>query len=211
MLTNTLLAFAIGFSVSFFTLGPTTIMAIRRMFTHGFMAALLLGLGSAVADGMYAIVPAFGLRGIAEQLEAYHQFIELGGAIIMIVFGLFFVLWRKPVESHTASGKDKLGAFGTGWLLNAINPGNALAFAFGLTFFGLLTPAMTFGTSAAYTGAILIGSMVAWVLKVILVYMVGKERLNERNLNTVTYWMGWLSVILGAGLILYSIFFGSLT
>ena len=204
MFISLLLAFSVGFAVSFFTVGPTTIMAIRRMCTHGFVPALMIGLGSALADGMYAAIPAFGLRGIAEQLEFYRSYIQIGGALLLIAFGLFFVFWKKPVERKEHTRKADLGSFGTGWLLNIINPGNALAFTFALTFFGLLSPGMTLGTSLGYTLAILIGSAVAWLIKVVLIYLIGKERLNEDNLNQVTYWMGWLSVVVGVILILYS-------
>jgi putative LysE/RhtB family amino acid efflux pump len=206
MLMSILLAVAVGFAVSFFTLGPTTIMAIRRMCTHGFTASMMIGLGSALADGMYAAIPAFGLRGLSEHLETYRLYVELGGAFILIAFGLFFVFWRKEVEPHKATPKENAGSFGTGFLLNAINPGNVFAFTFFFALFGVLPSGMTLGDSTGITLGVLVGSAMAWGLKVWLIYLIGKERLNEDNVNTVTRVMGLISVAAGLGLGFYALF-----
>src|SRR5690606_24444860 len=111
-------AMLIGAVVSLGAIGITNLIAMRRCFIHGWKTGFLVGLGSAFADLMYAAVPAFGLRFVADYVTAWESYLTLFAAVVMIGTGLYFA--RKNIDfSANNSRWQSAGGFGIGFLINA--------------------------------------------------------------------------------------------
>ena len=61
--------------------GAVGALAVQRTFTQGFKAGLLTGLGSSVADCLYAYIGAFGLTLVSDFLLEYQTIINIIGCL----------------------------------------------------------------------------------------------------------------------------------
>jgi len=73
----------IGFAMAI-PIGPIGIMCIRKTLAEGRVRGLVVGLGAATADMVFASIAAFGLTVISNSLLSQKVLIRLiGGAIIL--------------------------------------------------------------------------------------------------------------------------------
>ena len=79
--------------------GAVGAMTVQRTWEHGIKAGLLTGMGSSVADCIYAGIGAFGLTMVSDFLLEYQTVIHLVGGAIVLYLGirLFF---RKGEEAE---------------------------------------------------------------------------------------------------------------
>ena len=74
--------------------GAVGAMTVQRTWEHGIKAGLLTGMGSSVADCIYAAIGAFGLTIISDFLLQYQTAIHLVGGTIVLFMGIR-LLFRK--------------------------------------------------------------------------------------------------------------------
>jgi arginine exporter protein ArgO len=82
--------------------GPVNIVCIQRTLERGFWGGFAAGLGAVLADGLFAIVAAYGATAISGFMRDHQLKIELMGSIILVVFGLN-VYWARPRIVATAT------------------------------------------------------------------------------------------------------------
>lgn len=83
--------------------GAVGALTIRRTLKSGFAAGLTTGMGSSVADLLYACVGAFGITAISDFIESRQTWIGLAGGILIILMGL--PVWRKKGVSEIKEEK----------------------------------------------------------------------------------------------------------
>lgn len=89
--------------------GAVGAMTVQRTWSYGVKAGLLTGLGSSVADCIYASIGAFGLTVISEFLLKYQTVINLAGGGLILYMGLHLLFGKKePNELPSVSGKVKM-------------------------------------------------------------------------------------------------------
>jgi threonine/homoserine/homoserine lactone efflux protein len=171
MLFFFLKAYLIGFAIAA-PIGPISVLAIRRALTVSLPVGLATGVGCAVADGLLAAIPAFGLTLIADWLAAHtHIMAAIAGALLAVLGAL---MWRhKPrmtAVQPAVSASTLTGAFGSGFALTLINPANMLAFAAAFAALDMIDS--DFGTAQALLATLgcLAGALSAWVLAVCVPY-----------------------------------------
>lgn len=116
--------------------GAVGAMTVQRTWNYGIKAGLLTGLGSSVADCIYACVGAFGLTVISEFLLKYQTVINLAGGGLVMYMGLHLLLSKKkPDEIPSVSGRIK--TFLSSFLVGITNPAAVLTFLFAFSYFGI--------------------------------------------------------------------------
>lgn len=117
--------------------GAVGTMTIQRTYAGEFKDGLITGLGSSVADCLYAIVGAFGLTVVSDFLLMHQTMIHIFGGTLILIMGvrLFFrkdeaIPTQKPV---TGGIRMFLSSFAVG----ITNPAAILTFLFAFSYFGI--------------------------------------------------------------------------
>lgn len=89
--------------------GAVGAMTVQRTWNYGTKAGLLTGMGSSVADCIYACIGAFGMTVISEFLLKYQNVINLAGGGLILYMGLHLILGKKEAdEVPSVSGRVKM-------------------------------------------------------------------------------------------------------
>jgi len=86
-LTIFLKGIPIGFAMAV-PVGPIGIMCIRKTLTDGRLRGLMIGLGAATADLLYACVAAFGLSVVSNALAIERTWMRLVGGSFLLLLGV---------------------------------------------------------------------------------------------------------------------------
>ena len=109
-------------------IGPVNIICIRRAMTKGPMNGFFVGQGAAVADGFFGSLAAFGLTGITQIVNTYNGYIQIIGAVALIVIGIKLWLSHPHVNDVKDTFKDRIKAAVGTFLLTITNPLTVLGF-----------------------------------------------------------------------------------
>ncbi|RYD57445.1 MAG: lysine transporter LysE [Sphingobacteriales bacterium] len=109
------------------SVGPTLFAVIKYSLNHSYRAGLAFIAGVSFSDIMYVTIANVAASWL-EELNEHKRYIAYGGAIILIIVGLMGVLRKhKPPKSSdtkiTISNGKLFRIFGSGFLINTINPG----------------------------------------------------------------------------------------
>ncbi|MEK9971673.1 MAG: LysE family transporter [Ferrovibrio sp.] len=149
--------------------GPIGVLCIQRSLAGGFWSGFSGGIGTAVADAVYAALAAAGFAVLAGNLGAVgpvsvQQILQWGGAVFIAWLG-----WRTfsaPVAETAADAPVQgrpLRLFVVTFALTMSNPATVLSFA--ALFAGLgLAADPTPGAAASVVAGVFIGSLLWWAL-----------------------------------------------
>lgn len=173
-------------------LGPIGALCIARTLERGFAAGVAGGLGTALADGAYAMLAAMGFAAFSGALAVIDMPLRLGGGAFMLWLG-WTSLRPAPLRAAAeVSRRDLWGTVAATFLLTIANPMTILSFA---ALFAGLGLASTSGPGAAVpvVGGVFAGSMLWWVM------LSGGVALARHRLPAV--FAAWVSRLSGAVLI----------
>jgi threonine/homoserine/homoserine lactone efflux protein len=180
----------IGFAVAA-PVGPIGMLCIRTTLERGRVAGFAAGLGAAVADAIYGAIGVLGVTAISGVIEAQRFWLELGGGLFVIGFGIHLGLTRANVQNGTDEIPVNLFAdFLKTMLLTLANPSTILTFM--AIFAGVPGAAASdFAAVPVTVLGVLLGSAAWWLF---LSQGVGviRHRISERALA----WMNWAAGIL---------------
>lgn len=187
-------AFLVGI-IAAVPVGPILLMVIQKTLCGGKAAGIMTGLGSAMADMLYAAVGLFTLSLIQRFIEVHELLITMTGGALLLAIGLSIFFKKIDLEHKSEEGAVKLGSYALQSFVSVIANPAALAVMLGLI------SAFGFGTSNKAALPLIIffvflGEFLYWVLVANLVN--GKFRLNEKLLKTV-------SKIAGAGICCFAL------
>jgi threonine/homoserine/homoserine lactone efflux protein len=187
--------FVIGFVIAA-SVGPITLLVIRRTLGAGWRIGLASGMGVATADAAYGAVAAFGIAVIADALVAVSRPLGIVGGAALVWIGLRAALRPAPpvaADAPTARG------LATGYLsilgLTLTNPMTIILY--GAVIVSVGVPASSGAAVSLWLG-LATGSVAWWFVLVPLVAVV-RDRLSPRVLRWVTIASG--IVIAAFGLI----------
>lgn len=144
-------------------LGPIGALCINRTLERGFAAGLAGGLGTALADGTYALLAALGFAAFSVALGMVDLPLRLLGGAFMLWLG-WTSLRPKPMRAAAdVPARDLVGVTVATFVLTIANPMTILSFA--ALFAGLgLASADGLGPVAMVVGGVFAGSMLWWCL-----------------------------------------------
>jgi threonine/homoserine/homoserine lactone efflux protein len=114
-------ALVFGFMGSMPLAGPIAIMAVARASRGKYGEAMRIGLGAAVAEGIYAGLAFWGFTTFLARHAIVVPISQAVTAIVLTAIGVRFSFW-KPTESHADARENKAGTALLGFSVSAINP-----------------------------------------------------------------------------------------
>jgi threonine/homoserine/homoserine lactone efflux protein len=115
--------------------GAVGAMTVQRTWEHGIKAGLLTGMGSSIADCIYAAIGAFGLTIISDFLLQYQGAIHLVGGTIVLFMGIRLIFRKGEADVPAVTGKVRM--FLSSFAVGITNPAAILTFLFAFSWFGI--------------------------------------------------------------------------
>lgn len=146
-------------------LGPIGVLCINRALERGFWAGVAGGLGTALADAIYASLAAIGFSALTATLATLSPWLKLAGGLFMLWIG-YKSLRPNPLRvapARTNEFKELSGTVASTFLLTLTNP--VTIFSFAALFAGLgLTDAPGATNAIAVVAGVFLGSLLWWFL-----------------------------------------------
>ncbi len=117
-------------------IGAVGAMTVQRTIDRGFKAGLITGLGSSVADCLYACVGVFGLTFISDFLLKYQTIINIIGGVFVLITGIGQLV-KKTAKSAPQRSAEGAKMFLSSFAVGITNPAAILTFLFAFTYFGI--------------------------------------------------------------------------
>lgn len=174
--------------------GPIGVLCIRRSLEAGFWPGVAGGLGTAVADAVYAAIAAFGLTAVSSLLIQAQGVLSVVGGIALIWLG-WVAMSGKPAEPAADAPVTQAlwPTFASTFFLTMANPATILTFAAIFAGLGLAAADTSAGAAVLVTGVFL-GSLLWWAILSGAVTV-----LRQRISATVVMWINRASgVVLAA-------------
>ena len=161
-------------------------MTAQRTLNYGVKAGLITGLGSSIADCLYACIGAFGLYFMSDFLLSYQKIINIFGGSLILVMGIRLMI-RKSESTQsqpTAAGGVKM--FLSSFAVGITNPAAILTFLFAFSYFGISEQTGIFQGIQLVSG-VFIGTYIWWgSLSVVISVLKNKAKNhNFRNMNRI--------------------------
>jgi len=180
----------IGFAVAA-PVGPIGMLCIRTTLERGKVAGFSAGLGAALADAIFGALGVLGVTAISGVIEAQRFWLELGGGIFVILFGIHLGITKPNIGNGNEEIPVSLWAdFMKTLVLTLANPSTILTFM--AIFAGVPGAAASSMAAVPVTVlGVLLGSAGWWLF---LSQGVGviRHRISERALK----WMNWAAGLL---------------
>ncbi|WP_026381096.1 LysE family translocator [Afifella pfennigii] len=178
-------------------LGPIGALCISRTLDRGFWFGVSGGLGTAIADALFAALAAFGFAAFAAFLGLVDTPLRVVGGLFMLWLGWRNLTSASIVRAASATPSDLMGTVATTFALTITNPMTILTFAALFAGLGLAADA-GFAAAGVVVMGVFLGSLAWWFV------LSGGVALAKRKLPS------WFArrVSQGAGLVLIA--FGGL-
>lgn len=117
--------------------GAVGAMTAQRTMNYGMKAGLLTGLGSSVADCLYACIGAFGLTLISDFLLAYKSVINLVGGCLILAMSMRMLEAKSGQLQNKSDTAGGIRMFASSFAVGITNPAAILSFLFAFSWFGI--------------------------------------------------------------------------
>lgn len=183
-------------------LGPVNLLVIDRALAKGSAYGTITGLGAVAGDLIYSAIAIYGVGYIVGFFDDYIGFIEVGGGLLLLAFGLHAFRLEPHVKRQKNSPSALPVAVLTTFSLTMSNPGSLFGY---LAFFGALAHFIEdvplINEALAIVLGIGLGSFLWWLtLAAIASHM--RTRLSDRWLGRISKGSGAFLLLFGAGVIL---------
>lgn len=142
-------------------LGPIGALCINRTLERGFSAGMAGGLGTALADGVYATLAALGFAAFSNLLGIVDMPLRLIGGAFMLWLGWKSFKSTRPTTAAKLSTRNLISTTAATFLLTITNPMTILSFTAIFAGLGLASEAGSTGAAMVVSG-VFSGSMLWW-------------------------------------------------
>ncbi|MBI3507887.1 MAG: LysE family transporter [Proteobacteria bacterium] len=157
--------------------GPIGVLCIRRTIAYGFFAGFAGGLGTALADAVYASLAAFGFAALLGDLIAGNAWFRIAGAAFLV--WLAWSTWHAGPARQEAKvdARTLAGTFVATFALTLANPTTIATFAALFLAMGLGDTGGSADAGIALVAGVFAGSLLWWIVLSIAVVAV-REKLD---------------------------------
>lgn len=182
----------VGFSASV-PLGPIGVLCIQRTLNRGRLAGFVSGLGAAMSDTIYAIVAGFSLSFVLDVIEAQMFWLQLAGAIILIVMGVKIFLTNPAIQLRRQKNKNTslIQDFVSTFIITITNP---LAIFLFIAAFSVVGGEKQFDMQLLLVSGVFIGAASWWLTLTSLIGLF-RKKINLRRLY-------WINKIAGSTIVI---------
>lgn len=182
--------------------GVVGVLSVQRGLTYGPAAGFMTGMGSSVADGIYACVGVFGITFISDFLLRHQDIICLAGCLAVTAIGIRGVRKAETMEWKAARQTEGSGnlasCFLTSFAIAITNPTAVLSFMAVFSMFRI-KGTETLGARMGLIAGIFGGTCLWWFAAALIV-----SRFRERVTGDICVKMnrifGILMVLFGMGI-----------
>jgi threonine/homoserine/homoserine lactone efflux protein len=192
-----IVAFFFGLLGSVPLAGPIALLVVSRAADEEYAAAARVGLGAAIAEGIYAGIAFWGYATFLGRHPLIAPISHAVTAALLVVLGWRFLFFAHSEPRRREVRVDPSRAFLLGFVVSALNPTLLVTWTVAVTFVyaqhdGRIASllAVPFGVSAAL-------GVVAWFAVLVHLLRVHKQRLTKSLLERVVRLMGLLLIGLG--------------
>lgn len=155
-------SFLLGLAVAA-PVGPIGALCINRTLERGFWAGVAGGLGTAIADAVYAVLAALGFAAFAALLARINTPLTLVGGVFLIWLGWRSLQPRPLAIAARVGARDLLSTVASTFVLTITNPVTILFFAAMFAGLGLGDNPDALSAGIVVAGVFL-GSLAWWFL-----------------------------------------------
>ena len=189
MLTYFLKGLILGIAISM-PVGPVSILCIQRTLFYGVRIGLITTVGSALADGVYASIAAFGLTVVATFLTGYQLWIHIIGGIFLFYLGI--TILKSPTKNLQLNQVKVITipqAFISAFFITITNP--ITIFSFIAIFAGAgLAVSGSFENAIFLVLGLICGSISWEFILSLTVKLILQQRLNSKMMRFINYISG---------------------
>ena len=190
-----LIGIAVGLCISV-PMGSVGVSVVHRVLANNNKKALVIALGSSLADTLFGIVAIYGLSAITDFIHLHRNGLHIIGGIslLYIAVNVYFSKTKDvEKENHIYSlGKD----FITGFVLTITNPLTAIAILALFAWFGIKGSSISFLSATLLTTGLIAG-LIIWWLTLINITNHFKRRFEISSLQIINQVFGIILLILG--------------
>lgn len=190
------------------SMGPVIFSIIKQSISNGYKGGLSFAVGVAASDLSLVLISNIFTE-LFNRLLKFEKIIGMGGSILLIGIGVYFLVFKKIELNDTGDGiqmKRKTGdyarIFFAGYFVNLLNPG-VIAFWFTWATAFITTPVKE---RIALFATCLSVVFIADLLKVFLANRL-RKRLTVKTINFINKFSGFILIVFGlvimAGLLFY--------
>lgn len=165
------LAIGIIFGVPIGVIGALT---IQRILVYGIKAGLFSGLGSSLADVLYAAIGCFGLTLFSNFLLKHKFIITCTGCILIFAIGIKLITSKTNLESTSEKLSQSANFFASSFAIGVTNPVTILTFMLAFSAFGISGTLSIIDSISVITG-VFSGTCFWWVLLIVCVEIFHKK------------------------------------
>jgi putative LysE/RhtB family amino acid efflux pump len=164
--------------------GPIGILCIRKTLELGLRGTISVGIGAALADGIYGFIAAAGLSTLSQFLLTKTEFIQFGGGLFLLYLA-YYELKKHDTDFKTKITSKKMLPLATKvFFLTLSNPLTIITF---LGVFAIFTDAnLTIFKAFMMMLGVLLGSMTWWLILGSLISFL-KQKLPDLWFQRVHY------------------------
>ena len=185
----------VGFLASV-SLGPIGVLCIQRTLQRGRLSGFVSGMGAVFSDTIYAVIAGFSISYIVSFIEKQFIWINIFGAIILIIFGA--TIYRSNPAVQLRRQKNKKGNliqdFVSTFLLTISNPVPLFIFIAFFTSFSVVQPSSGLIDQFILIAGVFAGATIWWLLLTTILGLF-RSKVNLRRLF-------WINKIAGATIII---------
>lgn len=185
-------------------IGAVGTLTIQRAYRHGFAAGLKTGLGSSVADCLYAACGAFGLTFISDFLLQYQTVISIAGGCLILVMGVRLFMKKEDAAVPEKRDDGNIGMFLSSFAIGITNPAAILTFLFAFTYFGITGETGIFQEIQLVAGVFIGTFFWWWMLSASVVFL--KKKTVHGSFRYMNQIFGTILTLFGTVIFVRAIF-----
>lgn len=184
-------------------IGAVGTLTMQRTINYNSKLGFITGLGSSVADMIYAVIGVFGITIISDFLLEYQAIINIIGSIFILILGITTI--RKKIEMQKEEKRQNISkTFLSSFIIGITNPATIITFIFAFTYFNLMEQVTLINGILLVLG-VLLGTIIWWTILVIISNKI-KKNINEKRLKNVNKIFGILLILFSVIIIIQTIF-----